>query len=56
MRVRQDLALRVIEAIQAAQTVGVLPEFEIPTVVIEKPRTTPAKRPCKWLAWPEWRQ
>lgn len=38
MRVRQDLALRVIEAIQAAQTFGVLPEFEIPAIIIEKPR------------------
>ena len=38
MRVRQDLALQVTEAIQAAQSAGALPEFEIPTIVIEKPR------------------
>ncbi len=38
MRVRQDLIDRVTEGIQAAQASGALPEFEIPTVIIEKPR------------------
>ncbi len=38
MRVRQDLAGQVAKAIQAAQAAGDLPEFEIPEVIIEKPR------------------
>jgi arginyl-tRNA synthetase len=38
MRVRQDLARQVTKAIQAAQSAGQLPAFEIPEIVIEKPR------------------
>ncbi len=40
MRVRQELAIHVTTAIQAAQAAGDLPEFEIPPVIIEKPRDT----------------
>ena len=38
MRIRHDLGLKVIEAITAAQEEGKLPQFELPEVVIEKPR------------------
>ena len=38
MRVRQDLIRQVKKAIEAAQSAGDLPEFEIPEVIIEKPR------------------
>lgn len=38
MRVRQDLARQVASAIQAAQSAGDLPAFDIPEIVIEKPR------------------
>ena len=38
MRVRHSLTLQVIEAIKAAQSAGDLPAFEIPTIIIEKPR------------------
>jgi arginyl-tRNA synthetase len=38
MRVRHDLGLRVRDAVQEAQAAGDLPNFEIPEVVIEKPR------------------
>jgi len=40
IRVRQDLALQVTSAIQAAQEAGDLPAFDVPHVVIEKPRDT----------------
>jgi arginyl-tRNA synthetase len=40
MIVRQDLILQVKSAIQGAQAAGILPEFEIPEVVIERPRDT----------------
>jgi arginyl-tRNA synthetase len=38
MRIRHELGLKVIEAIRAAQEEGMLPSFEVPEVVIEKPR------------------
>ena len=38
MRVRQDLGLQVATAIKKAQAAGDLPAFDIPQVVIEKPR------------------
>jgi arginyl-tRNA synthetase len=38
MRIRHDLGLKVIEAIRTAQEEGKLPQFEMPEVVIEKPR------------------
>ena len=38
MRVRQDLARQITKAITAAIAAGDLPEFEIPEVIIEKPR------------------
>ncbi|UCG24274.1 MAG: arginine--tRNA ligase [Chloroflexota bacterium] len=38
MRVRQDLARQVKKALLSAQSAGDLPEFEIPDIVIEKPR------------------
>jgi arginyl-tRNA synthetase len=38
MRVRQDLARQVKKALLSAQSTGDLPEFEIPEIVIEKPR------------------
>jgi arginyl-tRNA synthetase len=38
MRVRQELILQVSAAIEKAQTAGDLPPFELPEVVIEKPR------------------
>ena len=38
MRVRQDLARQVAKAIQAAQSAGDLPDFDIPEIIIEKPR------------------
>ena len=40
MRVRHDLAERVRQAIQEAQTKGNLPAFDIPEIVVEKPRDT----------------
>jgi arginyl-tRNA synthetase len=38
MRVRHDLAIQVRGAIERAQVAGELPAFEIPAVVIERPR------------------
>ncbi len=38
MRVKQELILQVRAAIEKAQTAGDLPPFELPEVVIEKPR------------------
>lgn len=38
MRVRHDLAIQVKQAIEQAQAAGELPAFEIPAVVIERPR------------------
>src|SRR5262245_56790686 len=38
MRVRHDLATQVKGAIERAQAAGELPAFEIPAVVIERPR------------------
>ncbi|MGD8805662.1 MAG: arginine--tRNA ligase [Chloroflexota bacterium] len=38
MRVRQDLARQVAKAIAAAQAAGHLPAFELPEIIIEKPR------------------
>jgi len=38
MRVRQDLARQFTRAIEAAQSAGDLPDFEIPVITIEKPR------------------
>lgn len=38
MRIHHDLALRVRSALEKAQTSGNLPEFEIPEVLVERPR------------------
>ncbi|MGD2078166.1 MAG: arginine--tRNA ligase, partial [Chloroflexota bacterium] len=38
MRVRQNLARQVATAIEAAQSSGELPAFDMPEIVIEKPR------------------
>jgi len=38
MRVRYDLALHVRDGIQNAQAAGALPDFDIPQVIVEKPR------------------
>ena len=38
MRIRYDLAERVKQAIQLGQSAGNLPAFDIPEIVVEKPR------------------